>query len=218
MSNDPPPSPFPYGGNPDEPRKPDDSGKGNPPSSHNQPAISARVPEKVGRGVFASGVLVVPGPQELVLDFVAAFSRPPAHLVSRVIVTHTVAEQLLGALQENFKRYVGNYGAPPMMPKPLQPEPRRTLQEIYDEIKISDDVLCGAYSNAAMVGHTPAEFNIEFITGFFPQAAVSSRVYIAAPRMPQFIESLTGALNQIRAQNRPSQTPQPPQPPQPPTT
>lgn len=204
MFNDPPPSPFPYGQNPDEPKKPDDQ---SPPSQRlsNNPT-SIRVPDKAARGVFATGVLIIHGQQELVLDFIQGLARP-AQLVARVVVTPPVAEQLLSTLQENYNRYTKSFGEPPALPKP-PPEPRKSPQEIYDELKISDDMLSGAYANAVMVGHTPAEFHVDFVTSFFPNAAVSSRVYVSAPRMPQFIETLTLSLgNYRRQQQHPPQAP-----------
>ena len=43
---------------------------------HNQP-VAARVPEKLARGMFTTGVLVQDGPNEFVLDFLQTLSRPP---------------------------------------------------------------------------------------------------------------------------------------------
>ena len=76
-------------------------------------------------------------------------------------------------------------------------------------------MLCGSYTNAVMVGHTPAEFGIDFITSFIPTAVVSARVYLAAPRIPALIESMTNLLAQYHKQRGagPGQ-PRPPQPPQ----
>ena len=38
--------------------------------------VAARVPERVGRGVFSTGVLVLQTPTEFVLDFVQRLTRP----------------------------------------------------------------------------------------------------------------------------------------------
>ena len=38
--------------------------------------VAARVPERVSRGVFSTGVLVLEGPGEFVLDFLQAVARP----------------------------------------------------------------------------------------------------------------------------------------------
>ncbi len=60
--------------------------------------------------------------------------------------------------------------------------------------------MSGVYANAVMVGHTPAEFGVDFITSFFPNASVSARVYLAAPRIPQLIDTLSGLVAQFHRQ------------------
>lgn len=204
----PPPSPFPHGPNPErkgDPRGPQ-PGAGQTQQFQHTPT-SARVPEKAARGVFATGVLIIHNPNEFVLDFIQAMGR--ATLVARIVMNPVVAEQLLSTLQENYGRYVNSFGQPPSMPKP-PPERPKTAQEIYDELRISDEMLSGVYTNACMVGHTPAEFHVDFMTHFFPHAAVCSRVYIAAPRMPQLIETLGMSVGQWKKareaqQQRPQQ-------------
>ena len=156
--------------------------------------MSARVPEKIARGVTATGFLAYLGQQELVVDFLQFISRPP-HLVARVVMTPAVAEQFLSVLRENLGRYTATFGAPPPIAKNPNDKPR-PAQEIYDDLKIQDDQLSGVYANAVMVGHTPAEFGVDFITSFFPTAAVSARVYLAAPRIPQLIETVAGLVQQ----------------------
>jgi hypothetical protein len=191
MFDDPPkPSPFPHG--PNDPKGPDDT------QSQRIPGVpsNARVPEKVSRGVMATGALVIHGPQEFVIDFVQALTKP--ELVARVVVPPNVAFQILSALQENFSRYVGQFGQPMQMPKPAPGERPKSPQEIYDDLKISDDMYSGVYANGAMVGHTPSEFYIDFLTSFFPRAAVSSRVYISVPRMQGFIDTLSMSVGQYR--------------------
>ena len=56
------------------------------------------------------------------------------------------------------------------------------------------------YANNVLVGHTPAEFGIDFITSFIPHASVSARIYIAAPRVPQLIDTLAGLVTQYKRQ------------------
>ncbi len=175
--------------------------------------MSARVPEKIARGVVATGFLAYLGQQELVLDFLQFISRPP-HLVARVVMTPAVAEQFLSVLRENLGRYSSTFGAPPPIAKNPNDKPRPP-QEIYDDLKIADDQLCGVYANAVMVGHTPVEFGVDFITSFFPTAAVSARVYLAAPRIPQLIDTLAGlvAQHQRRIPPPPPPAAQHPEPP-----
>jgi hypothetical protein len=168
---------------------------------------SARVPEKVARGVTATGFLAFFGPNEFVVDFLQFIARP-AHLVARVVMSPAVAEQFLNVLRENLSHYQTQFGTPPTFPKP-QGEKPRAAQEIYDDLKISDEALTGVYANTVMVGHTPAEFGIDFITSFIPHAAVSARIYVAAPRVPQLIETLSGLVAQYKRQHGPA-TPPPP--------
>jgi hypothetical protein len=176
--------------------------------------FSARVPERVARGATATGFLAFFGPNEFVIDFLQFLSRP-ANLVARVVMTPVVAEQFLGVLKENLARYEQQFGAPPAMPKPPVPEKPRSAQEIYDELKISEDVISGTYANTVMVGHTPVEFGLDFITSFMPHAAVAARVYVAAPRVPQLIDTLSGLIGQYKQQQQ-GLAASPPAPPPPP--
>ena len=169
--------------------------------------ISARVPEKIAKGIVATGFLSYFGQNEVVLDFLQFIARP-AHLASRVVMTPAVTEQFLNVLRENLAHYTKSYGPPPALPKNPEQQPR-SPQEIYDELKIPDDQLHGVYANACLVGHTPAEFAIDFITTFMPNAVVSSRIYLAAPH-PQLIETLTGVLDKYHRQRQQQQSPQNP--------
>ena len=49
-----------------------------------------------------------------------------------------------------------------------------------------------------MIGHTAAEFFMDFITGFYPTAAVSSRIFAAAPHVPRMLETLAIAMQQFQ--------------------
>jgi len=171
--------------------------------------ISARVPEKVAKGIVATGFMSCIGPNEVVIDFLQIISRP-AHLASRVVMSPVVAEQFLAVLRENLGRYVANFGQPPALPKNPEGCQPRSPQEIYDELKIPDEQLPGVYANACLVGHTPAEFAIDFITTFMPHAVVSSRIYLAAPRVPPLIETLANVLEKYHRQRQQQPPPFPP--------
>jgi hypothetical protein len=176
--------------------------------------IGARVPEKVAKGVLSTGVLVLDSPNEFVLDFMQALSRP-FNVAARVVLTPVVMEQFVNALRENLSRFEQRFGPPPALPKP-NTDRRPTIQEIYDEFKLPDEMMSGVYSNAVMVGHTPAEFFMDFITNFFPTSAVSARIYMAAAQMPRTIDALATALQRYhqRMQQMRQQQQNPPQPPQ----
>jgi len=88
------------------------------------------------------------------------------------------------------------------------PVRRPTPQEIYDDLKIPDTVLSGAYANGVMIGHGVSEFGLDFLTSFYPQSAVSSRVFMAAGQIPRLLESLHQAMRQLSQQRN---LPRPPQ-------
>jgi hypothetical protein len=185
-----------------------------PPSQPNEPPgfASARVPEKVARGVTATGFLAFAGPHEVVIDFLQIFPRP-TQIAARVILSPPVAEQFLGVLRDNLGHFTAQYGQPPALPKAPTPDRPRSLQEVYDDFKVADDLLAGAYATHVIVSHTPAEFTIDFIASFPPYAAVSTRVYMAAPRVPYLVDTVAGLLAQYKRQ-RTSPGPDTPPPPQ----
>lgn len=88
------------------------------------------------------------------------------------------------------------------------PARRPTPQEIYDDLKIPDAVLSGAYANGVMIGHGASEFGLDFLTSFYPQSAVSSRVFMAAGQVPRLLESLHQAMRQLGNQRNPPRPPQ----------
>lgn len=182
--------------------------------------VSARVPEGVGQGIFSNGVMILTGPFEIVLDFVLRFGEPN-RIVARVILPHVVAQQLTSVLRDNLQGYEQHFGPMPRIPRlrsagdevpesegapgdaafPPHPEnipgpsaaPR--IEDVYDELRLPDSMLSGTYANAVLVRHTATEFCFDFITNIFPRSAVSSRVFLAAPHVPLFLQSLIRSLN-----------------------
>ncbi len=161
--------------------------------------ISARVPDSVRPGVFSTGIIVISGPFEFVLDFVQNIGGP-AHVVARVIIPHQVMPQFVEALRKNWEMYVQRFGVPSEPPRPpADPQQRRlSVQEIYDELKLPDELLSGAYANGLMIAHTASEFKLDFLTNMYPHSAVSGRVFLAAPQIPRMIESLHTTLVQYQ--------------------
>lgn len=84
-------------------------------------------------------------------------------------------------------------------PPPRRPSP----QEIYDDLKLPDEELSGVYANGVMIGHGASEFGLDFLTSFFPQSAVSARVFLASGQVPRLLESLRGAMEQFQNRRRP---------------
>ena len=277
------------------------------------PAVRARVPEHARLGVFSTGMIVMTGAAEFILDFVQNLGRPH-QIVARVIVPHLAMPQFIDALSTNIDLYrqrFGNLPSPRLAPHqeglrsevvqhgmqyadphapgraptaadaasqfdtlsstkgpaspgsdPLvapssgtahspgqpvashppiashapaadtppgdtgsaspttshdpvshQPPPRRpTAQEVYDDLKLPDDLLNGKYANAVMIGHGPNEFSFDFITNFYPQSAVSCRVFVGAGQAPRLLDSMRTAWDQLRPRyfppnNPPNQSP-----------
>jgi hypothetical protein len=178
---------------------------------HHDP-VSARVPEKVARGIFATGVLVQEGSGEFVLDFVQALARP-ATIAARVVIAPQVMASLVNTFHENIDRYTESFGPPPALPKGVPPAKPPTTQEIYENLKLPEEMLSGTYANSVMIGHHPAEFFLDFITRFYPTAAVSCRIYLSAAQAPKVLEILKGSLQQFYRRASPHQPPTPPTPP-----
>src|SRR5579864_3649826 len=119
----------------------------------NQP-VAARVPEKNAKGVFTTGVLVQDGPHEFVLDFLQALTRPP-QIATRVIIAPGVMGALVNTLQDNLNRYIQTFGPPAPLPRPPQPQRRPSIQEIYEQFKLPEEMWSGVYANSVLIGHAP---------------------------------------------------------------
>lgn len=206
----------------------DDASKANPQSHevrHSQ--LSALVPEHVRRGVFSTGAVVLQGPHEFIIDFLLRMTRPH-QVAARVVMTPAVVGRLIAALRENLQNYEKSFGGPPVQPGPAAAaaaekseagsgaggaaakddapktvsDQSTTAQDLYDQLKLSDDVMSGAYANAVMIGHSATEFSFDFITTFFPRSAVSCRVYLAAPNAKRFLDSLSHSFEQFQRKQR----------------
>lgn len=160
------------------------------PKPPQQQHVSARVPDSVSTGVFSSGVLVIPGGTEFILDFVQNLGQP-ATIAARVVMPHATMPQFIQALKTNLEMYTKRFGTPPELPPPNPNQKKPTIQEIYDDLKISDDKLAGSYSNAVMIGHAASEFKFDFLANMMPTPAVSCRIYLSAPHVPRLLQSLT---------------------------
>lgn len=175
--------------------------------------IGALVPEKVARGVFSTGAVVLNGSHEFVIDFLLRMTRPH-QVAARVVIPPPVVPRMIQALTENIENYRKQFGEPKLpdaaQPKPGQPQPQVNAQELYEQLKWGQTEMSGAYANAVMIGHTPTEFSFDFITTFFPKSVVSSRVFLSAPNVPRLLESLKHSWEQYQRKVRDSQNPPPP--------
>ena len=167
------------------------------------PALRARVPDDVADGCFSTGAIVMTGPSEFVVDFLQTIGRPH-RVAARVVIPHPVMPQFIDALNTNLELYRSRFGEPQTVPQQTpKPDARRpSPQEIYDDLKLPDEVLSGVYANGVMIGHGATEFGLDFLTSFFPQSAVSARIFVASGQVPRLLESLRGAMRQLEARQQ----------------
>jgi hypothetical protein len=192
----------------DNPKPPGEPGTYSQEIQHAQ--ISARVPEKVSKGVFSTGAMVFQGQHEFVIDFVLRMAQPNM-IAARVILPLSIMGSVLAALRENLGNYTSKFGPPPALPMPPQPPTPPPIDEIYSGLKLPDDMLSGVYANAVMIAHSPAEFYFDFITNFYPRSAVSCRVYMSAPQVPGLLNTLMRAFQQYQQKLASQQQPRPPE-------
>lgn len=194
----------------DQPNNPPDGGSepgGNPFHSdkpvtgqYTHSPVAARVPEKVARGVYCTGQVILDSPKEFIVDFLNALTRPH-QVVARVIMTPQTMSEFARALGQNLEMYKRSFGDPPSIPPPPQ-DRRPNIQEIYENFRLPDDLLSGAYANSVMIGHSPTEFFFDFITGFYPTSAVSARVFLPAAQAPRFLNTINTSLQQFQTRHQ----------------
>lgn len=208
MSAEQPPTPGPPGG-----PSPGDPGTFTQQFQH--AAVSARVPEKVNRGVFSTGALILQGPTEFVLDFVQRLTQPH-QIVARVALPIPVVPNFVAALRENLDKFTEQFGAPKPLPQMQPPARPPSITEIYEQLKLPDEQLSGVYANAVLIGHTASEFGFDFITTFYPRSSVSARVFLSASQVPGLLAALTSSyqqyLHNVQAAQQQHRPPAPPSP------
>ena len=151
----------------------------------------------MARGVYCTGQVILDSPKEFIVDFLNALTRPH-QVVARVVMHPQTMAEFARALAQNIQVYKGTFGDPPPLPPP--PTDRRpTIQEIYDNFRLPEDLMSGAYANSVMIGHSPTEFFFDFITGFYPTSAVSSRVFLPAAQAPRFLTTISASLAQYQS-------------------
>ena len=191
--------------------KPDPGADGTYSQKFSHSPVAARVPDRVKGGVFSTGVLVQDGPGEFVVDFLQGLGKPP-QIVGRVVMSPIAMNAFVSSLRENLGLYTRNFGPPPPLPKPPTQQ-RPSIQELYEHFKLPEEMLSGTYANSFLIAHGPAEFVFDFITGFYPTAAVSCRAYVSAAQVPRILDTLGTSLQQHQQRfGRPPEQ-QPPQPP-----
>ncbi len=170
--------------------------------------VGALVPAHVATGIFSTGAVVLQGQHEFIVDFLLRMQQPQ-QVASRIVMPPQVVAQFIQALQENIRKHEDRFGEI-LLPTPAVPAPdapKQSAQDLYDQLKLSDETMSGQYANAVMIGHTASEFSLDFITTFFPRSAVSARVFVATPNAKRLLDSLKHAYQQF--QQRPKNPPLP---------
>ena len=126
---------------------------------------------------------------------------PPPQLAARVVLPYSALGPVVAAVQENLENYKGRFGPPITLPPPPPNTPPPNIAELYEQMKISDDVAVGAYANTLMISHTAAEFCLDFILDLFPRPVVTSRIYLSAAHIPPWLETLKRTLAQMQARS-----------------
>ena len=189
--------------------KPEETGapqKGGPETFHQElrhSQVTARVPESIGRGVFSTGSIVMQGPHEFVIDFLQSMAQPH-RVAARVVLPPTVVPLFLAALQENLNKFQQHFGPPPKLPSPppgAQPPP---ISDIYEALKLPDEMLGGTYANAVMILHTPSEFCFDFIMSAYPAlGCVEPDLPVGSPGATLFRIAIAG-LRPVPQEARPA--------------
>ena len=174
--------------------------------------VGALVPAHVAKGTFSTGAVVLQGQHEFIVDFLLRMQQPQ-QVAARVVLRPAVMGQFIQALRDNLKKHADRFGPVQMPEAPAAPADaqRQSAQDLYDQLKLSEDVMSGTYANAVMIGHTASEFSLDFITTFFPKSAVAERVFLAAPNAKKLLDSLNHSFQQFQQRLR-----NPPTPPVPP--
>lgn len=210
--NDDFPSDDPAPDQPQDSNEPENSDIQSQQIQHSQ--VGALVPEKVARGTFSTGAVVLNGTHEFIVDFLLRMTKPH-QVAARVVLPPPVVPRMIQALEENLNNYRGRFGEP-KLPDAAQPKPDQkaqqqvNAQELYEQLKWGQTDMHGTYANAVMIGHTPTEFSFDFITTFFPRSVVSNRVFLSAPNVPRLLESLKHSWNQYQQKLHEAQNPPPP--------
>ncbi len=109
-------------------------------TSDNQPQnapqqINIELPPEQAEGIYSNLALITHSPAEFVIDFTRILPGvPKTRVYARIVMTPQHAKGLLGALEENIKKYESQYGeiklhGTPGVNKPFGFQPPAEIQE-----------------------------------------------------------------------------------------
>jgi hypothetical protein len=102
-------------------------------------------------------------------------------------------------------------GSPPGSQSPPA-GPVVNVDEVYHDLKMSEDVMGGVYANALLVVFNAADFCLDFIVNLYPRAVVTARVFMSAAQVAFLLTSLNQAWQNLQAKQQQQQQ-HPPRPP-----
>jgi len=218
-----------------------DDTAGNPRSGSVQAnPVAARVSERASRGVFSTGVVILTGGSEFIVDFVQNLGMPTS-VVSRVIIPHGAMGRIIDAIERNVEGHEDRFGpitdgitgdstrenkevseaSREIVPEQLTSEQLVGLGElssagttgnvepsasdIYDDIRLENEVESGVYANALMIGHSASEFKLDFIANLYPNSIVTTRVFLSSPQLIRVLQSMKRTYSQFIARRNASQ-------------
>jgi len=89
---------------------------------------------------------------------------------------------------------------------PYPPRKNPSIEEIYDELKLPDEMLGGSYANAVLIRFSASEFCFDFLTNIFPRSSVNERIYMAVPQVKPLLGSMTHSFDQYRRRQQPPES------------
>lgn len=177
--------------------------------------VGARVSEEVSRGVFANSAIVLEIQGLFAVDFLLTAVHP-RQLVARVFLARAQFAELVAALRTSLAMFDKAFGRPvaacpcaaqtsnfvsqgsSVGPAGPTGAGEQTLEEVYGQLRVSDKTLEGSMANYAMIRHTAHEFCLDFVTNVYPRSTLTSRVFVAAGRVPALLETLAGAWERFQ--------------------
>ncbi len=72
-------------------------------------SVAARVSERASRGVFSTGVIILTGGNEFIVDFVQNLGSPTT-VVSRVVIPHGAMGRIIDAIERNVEGHEDRFG------------------------------------------------------------------------------------------------------------
>lgn len=96
--------------------------------------INIELGEKEAEGIYANLAMIAHSPNEIILDFARVMpGSQKARVQSRIIMTPAHAKMLLGALEDNLKKYEKQFGEIKLHGQPLQPNKPIGFQSVDDD-------------------------------------------------------------------------------------